>query len=89
MMICLTCKNFSGVFSVDPSSKTIVFAVKMFGYAARIVYGRFVSYPMQIPIPVDSRIRKLFLSVYGQISDKEIIQLHKNYRNHFESRLCI
>ncbi|NPA47998.1 MAG: N-glycosylase/DNA lyase [Thermococci archaeon] len=37
-------------------SKTVVFAVKMFGYAGRIAFGRFVPYPMGIPIPADSRI---------------------------------
>ena len=37
-------------------AKTIVFAVKMFGYASRIVFRKFVSYPMEIPIPKDFRI---------------------------------
>ncbi|ABR55211.1 DNA-(apurinic or apyrimidinic site) lyase [Methanococcus vannielii SB] len=37
-------------------SKTIVFAVKMFGYAGRIVFNKFIPYPMEIQIPKDSRI---------------------------------
>jgi DNA-(apurinic or apyrimidinic site) lyase len=39
------------------SAKTIVFAVKMFGYAGRIVFGEFVPYPMEIEIPEDVRIK--------------------------------
>lgn len=46
-----------------PDAKTIVFAVKMFGYGARIVFGRFVPYPNEIPIPVDSRIRKIYFQL--------------------------
>ncbi|WP_048148724.1 N-glycosylase/DNA lyase [Palaeococcus ferrophilus] len=38
------------------SAKTIVFAVKMFGYAGRIAFGEFVPYPMEIEIPDDVRI---------------------------------
>ncbi|WP_297466738.1 N-glycosylase/DNA lyase [Thermococcus sp.] len=38
------------------SAKTIVFAVKMFGYAGRIAFGEFVPYPMSIEIPDDVRI---------------------------------
>ncbi len=37
-------------------SKTVVFAVKMFGYAARIATGRFYPYPMDVDIPLDVRI---------------------------------
>ncbi|MDV3103677.1 N-glycosylase/DNA lyase [Thermococcus waiotapuensis] len=38
-------------------AKTIVFAVKMFGYAGRITFGEFVPYPMSIEIPEDVRIK--------------------------------
>ncbi|WP_456423489.1 N-glycosylase/DNA lyase [Thermococcus sp.] len=38
------------------SAKTVVFAVKMFGYAGRIAFGTFVPYPMAIEIPDDVRI---------------------------------
>ena len=38
------------------NAKTIVFAVKMFGYAGRIAFGEFVPYPMTIEIPDDMRI---------------------------------
>ena len=41
---------------MSTSAKTMTFAVKMFGYAARLVYDEFIPYPMWIKIPVDSRI---------------------------------
>ena len=37
-------------------AKTVVFAVKMFGYAARISFNEFKAYPIGIPIPEDIRI---------------------------------
>ena len=39
-------------------SKTVVFAVKMFGYASRMVFKKFIPYPYEIEIPKDSRIEK-------------------------------
>ena len=56
------------------NNKTIPFSVKMFGYAARVVLEIFIPYPMSIGIPVDSRIRKIFLTFYGDISDTEIFE---------------
>lgn len=41
------------------TDKTIVFAVKMFGYVARNIYS-FVAYPKEIFIPIDSRLTNLF-----------------------------
>jgi len=41
------------------TDKTIVFAVKMFGYIARNIYS-FVAYPKEIFIPIDSRLTNLF-----------------------------
>lgn len=67
-------EDLSKAMLVPKSSKTISFAVKMFGYAARVVFEKFIPYPLEISIPVDSRIRKLFLTSYGELSDKEIIQ---------------
>lgn len=45
------------VLNSKRSAKTIVFGVKMFGYAGRIAFGDFVPYPMEIEIPEDVRIR--------------------------------
>lgn len=67
-------------------AKTIVFAVKMFWYAARNVYS-FESYPDEITIPVDSRLMMLFEKYkwdytdinkfYSDLSEKlKIAELH-------------
>lgn len=42
------------------SSKTIVFAVKMYGYAYTIISWNDVNYPMKINIPIDSRLKKIY-----------------------------
>ncbi|NJF24686.1 N-glycosylase/DNA lyase [Thermococcus sp. Bubb.Bath] len=39
------------------SAKTVVFAIKMFGYAGRIAFEEFVPYPMELEIPEDVRIK--------------------------------
>ncbi len=39
--------------------KTVVFSIKMFGYAKRIIKKKFTPFPMEIPIPLDSRIKKI------------------------------
>jgi DNA-(apurinic or apyrimidinic site) lyase len=41
------------------NAKTIVFAIKMFGYSARVFFD-FVEYPSEISIPIDSRLIKIF-----------------------------
>jgi len=41
-------------------SKTIVFAIKMFGYAYTIISWNDINYPMSINIPVDSRLKKIY-----------------------------
>ena len=75
--------DLADVMSVDHRAKTICFAVKMYGYAARVVLSHFVPYPMSIAIPVDSRIRRVFVSNFGPLSDRQIIEkaqaLSENY----------
>lgn len=41
-------------------SKTIVFAIKMFGYAYTIISWKDIDYPISINIPVDSRLKKIY-----------------------------
>lgn len=41
-------------------SKTIVFAIKMFGYAYTIISWKDINYPININIPVDSRLKKIY-----------------------------
>lgn len=66
-------EKLAKIMKSDKNSKTIVFAVKMFGYGARIVFDEYIKYPMSISIPVDSRIRRIFLDKYGKMTDKEIL----------------
>ncbi len=47
------------VMNQSKSAKTIVFSVKMFGYAMRIKSGKFIPYPYEIDIPLDSRIKRI------------------------------
>ena len=67
-------QDLSKAMWVPNYSKTICFAVKMFGYSARVIFDKFIIYPLEVAIPVDSRIRKLFLTSYWELSDKEIIE---------------
>lgn len=64
--------DLSLVMHMEKTAKTMAFAVKMFGYAARIVYGEFIPYPMSIRIPVDSRIRKLWQKKDVDLTDRDI-----------------
>lgn len=44
---------------LQTTGKTIYFAVKMYGYGARILTKKFIPYPYSIPIPYDLRLSKL------------------------------
>ncbi|WP_292459986.1 N-glycosylase/DNA lyase [Methanothermococcus sp.] len=55
-------------------SKTVVFAVKMFGYASRIVFKKFIPYPFEIGIPKDSRIEKYT----KRFTDDDVIKFWNN-----------
>ncbi len=43
-------------------SKTNTFAIKMFGYAHEIISWKETIYPMDIKIPIDSRLKKIYFS---------------------------
>lgn len=51
--------DLAKIMNQKQDSKTIVFAVKMFGYWARNIYD-FIEYPRDINIPLDSRLKFLF-----------------------------
>lgn len=51
--------ELSKIMKQKPDAKTIVFAVKMFGYWARNIYD-FEIYPLELFIPIDSRLTNLF-----------------------------
>jgi len=47
------------IMRTNPTSKTIAFSVKMFGYGCRITRSTFFPFPKEVPIPLDSRIKKI------------------------------
>ena len=70
-------------------SKTIVFAIKMFGYAYTIITWKEIEYPMSINIPVDSRIKKIyFLNTKILPKKDEALQISKYFWN-ISKKYCI
>lgn len=67
-------KNFNSkiadITGNKDNAKTIVFATKMYGYGSRIVFDQMTLYPMDIQIPLDSRITKIF--AYNNHCDRYI-----------------
>ena len=56
------------------NSKTLVFAIKIYGYILRVLKKPFLHYDYSIPIPFDSRISKITNKILGkQVSKKEAI----------------
>lgn len=69
-------KKLSDAMKQDPHNKTMAFAIKMYGYATRIVTRKFINYPMDIAIPLDSRLRAIAIQQdkqYETAIDREII----------------
>lgn len=68
------------------NAKTIVFAVKIYGYVARIILDKFIPYPMNIAIPIDSRITKIYEKETGKVNhsnkqiEKYFMQLSQKYK---------
>ncbi|MBA2862358.1 N-glycosylase/DNA lyase [Methanococcus maripaludis] len=67
-------EKLSKCLNSKKNAKTIVFALKMFGYSSRIVFNEFIPYPMEIEIPKDSRIEKYTL----KFTDKDPIKFWNN-----------
>ncbi len=59
-------RDLAKTLGTNRNAKTIVFAVKMFGYAMRIATGGFRPYPFEIPIPTDSRIKRITEKLGGE-----------------------
>ena len=70
------------------NAKTVIFSVKMFWYGARIRFTEFISFPKEIPIPIDTKLQTIFKNIektdyhtidsfYQNISDTlDIAPLH-------------
>ncbi len=54
------------VMRAQPGAKTVVFAVKMCGYAWRAWSGDFRPFPMEIPIPADRRVEHITKRLGGE-----------------------
>lgn len=51
-------------------NKTITFATKMFGYAYEIISWQDTIYPMSINIPIDSRLKTIYLNTANHPGEK-------------------
>ncbi len=55
-------------------SKTIVFATKIFWYSMRIISWKFLPFPFDVAIPLDSRIKKIYYKIKNKKwTDKVIV----------------
>lgn len=53
-------KNLAKTMNQKTTDKTIVFAIKMLGYAISIYYKKDIVFPFEISIPIDSRLTNLY-----------------------------
>lgn len=52
-------EDLSITMSQKKTAKTLVFAVKMFSYGARVYFDKFIQVPYEVAMPLDSRILKI------------------------------
>ncbi len=74
MNMVLLRQDIAKQLNTKPNSKTVVFTVKMFGYASRIVFKEFIAYPYEIEIPKDSRIEKYT----KKFTEKNVLEFWNN-----------
>ena len=84
-------QDLAAIMGQVKDAKTIVFAVKMFSYGARNVFGYVEKFPFSLNIPIDSRLEKLYLIEtrwevrWGQMKKKDI----KNFYQGLAKKLNI
>jgi len=71
--------SVSQVMKQKKDSKTLVFAIKMFGYGARIVFEEIIPYHPKIDIPLDSRLKKIYYTNFPQKSDAKDPEIKKYF----------
>jgi len=70
-------EDLAKIMNQQKDAKTIVFAVKMFSYAARNVFAYLEYFPFDLAIPVDSRLENLYKKyVKENFTKKEIKQCY-------------
>ena len=85
--LCELNDKLAKIMGCKTSSKTIVFAIKMFGYACTIITWKDIEYPMSINIPLDSRIKKIYsvcTSSNQKNDDKSILLYFENLSKKFK-----
>ena len=71
--------DLAKVMNQGIDAKTIIFAVKMFSYSARNVFGYLEYFPETLLIPIDSRLEKLYKKYnphQNKIIKTEIIEFY-------------
>jgi len=70
-------EDLAKIMNQQKDAKTIVFAVKMFSYAARNVFWYLEFFPFDLAIPIDSRLENLYKKyVKKDFTKKEIKQYY-------------
>lgn len=69
--------DLAKVMKQKNTQKTIVFWVKMFWYWARIYFDKFIEFPKEISIPIDSRLTKIY-EIYNNDKNLTINDFYKN-----------
>ena len=69
-------KDLAETLNQKPWDKTIVFWVKMFSYWARNYFNTLIFFPSSIPIPIDSRLTKLY-DFYNTDKNLKITDFYK------------
>ena len=92
-------KQIAKTMKSKPQTKTIVFAIKMFGYACQAISKTDIAYPVYpqtISIPIDSRIKKIYFTMTpfvkgemkGDLSDHTDTQI-QTYFDHLSTKYNI
>lgn len=60
----------------DKFAKTPLFATKMFWYISRVIFDKLVIYPDWLSIPLDSRLKQIYISIHqdNKIDNKIVIK---------------
>lgn len=71
--------DLADVMNQKVNAKTIIFAVKMFSYSARNIFGYLEYFPETLMIPIDSRLENLYKKYTAQqevVSTKEVKEFY-------------
>ncbi|MDD5770156.1 MAG: N-glycosylase/DNA lyase [Candidatus Gracilibacteria bacterium] len=69
--------NLAKIMNQKIGDKTIVFGVKMFSYGSRNYFNKLIYFPENIPIPIDSRLTK----IYEKFNDDMSLSIQDFYKN--------